>query len=202
MHFDEIKRYLPQYLSSGSQQNLFEELKNFPRNIDQRIYTSFPTHDNAIYQGDGINNMPIINLPSPEIQSLSVMILSNTCDIDPRNKRLVKIRMVYAPILRFESYRRMLLVHAKACISKIYDHLTSLKKQHISNIFYLPKGQGLGYDGIAFLDRLNNCPAEGISEEDIRAKRLFKLSNYGFYLFLVKISIHFTRIREGVDRLS
>ena len=51
-----------------------------------------------------------------------------------------------------------------------------------------------------FLDRINNCPIEAVSKEDIDKKRLFTLSNYGFYMFLVKLSIHFTRVREEVDR--
>lgn len=37
--FEEIKKYLPQYLSVPSQENLFEELKSFPDNIDQRFYS-------------------------------------------------------------------------------------------------------------------------------------------------------------------
>ena len=65
---------------------------------------------------------------------------------------------------------------------------------------YLPRGKRLKYDAIVLLDRLNNCPAEIIRKEMIEKQRLFTLSNYGFYLFLIKISIHFTRIREGVDR--
>lgn len=36
----------------------------------------------------------------------------------------------------------------------------------------------------------------------IKQKKIFTLSNYGFYMFLVKLSIHFTRVREGVDRLA
>ena len=29
---------------------------------------------------------------------------------------------------------------------------------------------------------------------------LFRLSDFGFYLFLFKLSIHFTRMLEGVER--
>jgi hypothetical protein len=29
---------------------------------------------------------------------------------------------------------------------------------------------------------------------------LFTLSNFGFYLYLLKLSIHFTRIQEKIDR--
>lgn len=33
---DEIKKYLPQYLSPESERQLFEELKRFPENIDKQ----------------------------------------------------------------------------------------------------------------------------------------------------------------------
>ena len=197
--FEEIKRYLPQYLSGESQGELFDELKSFPDNIDQRVYTSYASSE-TIYQGDGFNGLLIINFPSPEIKHAPALILSNTCDIHPENKRLISVRIVYAPIISYDSYKKMLLVKAKTRIKKIYDHLDAIKKQYVSNIFYLPEGKGLKYNAIVFFDRLNNCPAKTISKEMIENQRLFTFSNYGFYLFLIKISIHFTRIREGIDR--
>ena len=33
--FEEIKKYLPQYLSKEASENLFAELENFPENIDR-----------------------------------------------------------------------------------------------------------------------------------------------------------------------
>jgi hypothetical protein len=39
-----------------------------------------------------------------------------------------------------------------------------------------------------------------ISRESLKQQRIFSLSNYGFYLFLFKLSIHFTRFGEAVDR--
>jgi hypothetical protein len=61
--FEEIKKYLPQYLSDSSQENLFEELKNFPDNIDQRFYSELLTRDKMVYQGDGLVGMLVVNLP-------------------------------------------------------------------------------------------------------------------------------------------
>ena len=198
--FEEIKRYLPHYLSAESQKELFSELKSFPDNIDQRIYTSSASID-TIFQGDGFTDLLMVNLPSPQIKSAPGIILSNTCDVNPSTKRFLSIRLIYAPIISYDKYKIMLLVNAKVKHSKIYDHLESIKKQYVSSIIYLPKGKKLKYDSIVLLDRLNNCPAEIISREMVEKQRLFTLSNYGFYLFLIKISIHFTRVRESVDRV-
>lgn len=198
--FEEIKIYLPQYLSNESQKSLFQELKQFPDNIDHRVYTRGIPDDELIYQGDGFSDMLMVNLPSTDSGRRPAMVLSNTCDLDLSNKRMVDIRIVYAPILNLDKYKRMLLVKGYFSIKKIYEHIDTIRKQHISHIFYLPTGQGLRYEGIVFLDRINNYPRSIISNDFIKENKLFMLSNYGFYLFLIKLSINFTRIREGVDR--
>lgn len=198
--FDEIKTYLPHYLSADSQRELFSELKQFPKNIDYRMYSKFIPEDNIIYQGDGFKEMLMVNLPSPILGRLPAMILSNTCDLYLSNERLSEIRILYAPIFNLDKYKRMLLVKPLFDVKKINEHIDSIRKQRISHIFYLPKGQGLNYEGIVFFDRINNYPRSDIDNDFIKEKRLFMLSNYGLYLFLIKLSINFSRIREGIDR--
>jgi hypothetical protein len=202
--FDEIKKYLPQYLSDSSQENLFEELKNFPDNIDQRFYSEFLTRGKMVYQGDGLIGMLVVNLPDNKTETVPAMVLSNTCDIDPANKRIFPTRMVYAPIFDIEKYKQALIRDhvdtGRYPLDSIEAHIDAVKKQFISHIFYLPKGCGLIKESIVFLDRLNNGPLKSIGEEDIADIKLFTLSDYGFYVFLIKLSIHFTRIREGIER--
>lgn len=198
--FDEIKTYLPQYLSAESQRILFEELRQFPHNMD-RLYSHPLSEDAVIYQGDGLRDMLVVNLPSPDIRPLPVMVLSNTCDIDPANERLFPSRIVYAPIFQLEKYRAMLMKSAIATESIIEAHISAIRQQTISSIFYLPKAGGLSHESLVFLDRLNNFPAGQFNSQEVQQKKIFTLSNYGFYMFLVKLSIHFTRVREGVDRL-
>ena len=79
-------------------------------------------------------------------------------------------------------------------------HCDAIRKQHNSSMFYLPKNDKLGEDAIATLDRINNCDAQAVDFDELITKRLFTLSDYGFYLFLFKLSLHLTRIREGVSR--
>lgn len=198
--FDEIRVYLPQYLSAESQRMLFEDLRKFPDNMD-RLYSSSLTEDAVIYQGDGLMDMLVVNLPASDIRPLPVMVLSNTCDIDPANKRIFPSRIVYAPIFQLEKYRAMLIESAVATTAVIDDHIDAIKHQIISSIFYLPKACGLSHESFVFMDRLNNFPAGQFDPREIKQKKIFTLSNYGFYIFLVKLSIHFTRVRESVDRL-
>ena len=83
---------------------------------------------------------------------------------------------------------------------KVQAHLEDVKAQKVSSMFFLPESEGIHEDSIALLDRVNHCAPSVIEPEDIDRRRLFSLSDYGFYLFIFKLSIHFTRIREGVPR--
>lgn len=202
--FEEVKKYLPQYLSSTAQQELFKELNQFPHNIDQRIYTSQLADQESIFQGDGVQNLLYINFPNTDIGEVPGMILSNTCDIDPSNKRFMPLRMVYTPIINLAKYEQSLIrSHVETgqkTIQSINSHISDIRKQYISHIFYLPKSGQLKDDSIVFFDRINNCPSDSIEGQSLPERRIFTLSDYGFYLFLFKLSVHFTRIRDGVPR--
>lgn len=84
--WEEIKKYLPQYLSSESTKVLFEALEQFPENIDSRLYAINLLEQDILFQGDGVKDMPIANLPDSDIYTASVMVLSNTCDSDLTKK--------------------------------------------------------------------------------------------------------------------
>lgn len=201
---EQIEKYLPRYLSLSAQEDLFEELKRFPENMDQRLYTINLAGEQQIYQGDGYRDLLFVHLPAREIGAGPGMIISNTCDIDPGNRRFMPMRMVYAPIWNLQKYKQALhkdLVQTgKRSAESVDSHITEIQRQRISHIFYLPKGAGLENESIVFFDRLNNAPSDQFELEDVPNKRIFTLSDYGYYLFLFKLSVHFTRIREGVAR--
>lgn len=67
-------------------------------------------------------------------------------------------------------------------------------------IFFLPKVFGKLEESIVFLDRINNCSNKTVSRVNIDNQRIFTLNDYGEYLFLLKLSIHFTRMKDKVDR--
>ena len=202
--FEDVKKYLPQYLSDFANENLFSELKNFPENLDIRLYTNFLKETESLYQGDGIRGLPHAELPSPDIKKVYGMILSNTCDLDQSNARLSPTKLVHAPIINLNKYHKMLVknfVDTKLKPQKHIDqHISSIKNQYISHIFYLPKGSGLLEDSLIFFARVSSLPSNYIVQNEIVEKRLFTLSDFGFYLFLFKLSVHFTRVRENVSR--
>lgn len=201
--FEDIKKYLPQYLSADQTKNLYEELKQFPDNIDGRMYSAVLNNEKNIFQGDGYEDMLLINLPDKDVKLGRGMVLSNTCDVDTSNERITVNRLNYAPILKLGKYEKMLgmlVSRGERTVESIQAHISDIRKQRVSNIFYLPENQKLNGESIVFLDRVNNLPSDYISTPEIPGKRLFSLSDFGFYLFLFKLSIHFTRVQERVIR--
>lgn len=199
--FEDIKLYLPKYLSAEAQQNLFAELSQFPTNVDARLYTMRLTNEMTLFQGDGLESLWVADLPNERIGRSRVMVLSNSCDISLENKRLLGPRILYCPIIKFAKYEDLILKQSGLPTTfKSADHLDAIRKQHNSSMFYLPNHAKLGGEAIALLDRINNCDAQAVGMREMVETRLFTLSDYGFYLFLFKLSLHLTRIREGVSR--
>jgi len=194
---EDFKQYLPTYLSAEGSAALFAQLKDFPRNIDSRLYTSRLLGEKNLFQGDGVKEMPVTNLPDSKIKPSRVMIISNTCDIDPANPRVVPGRVMYCPIIHFNRFENAIRSGAPSTPTEFFD---DIRRQRVSSMFYLPSIEPLGGEGIVLLDQTNNCDAAVIRQEEIPAQRIFTLSDYGFYLFLFKLSIHLTRIREGIAR--
>lgn len=195
---EELKRYLPKYLSEQNYQNLLEELKSFPDNIDTRMYTS-SLDDEILYQGDGIGNMPIIDLTQcSNAQYVPALILSNTCDMDLSNKRMFPSSIMYAPIIKLSNYTSILNQYCKDA-SKVVNHISNLKQQRITQIMYLP-AIGKMEESLVFLDRVYNISNKFINRSNIKDIRIFSFSDYGFYLLVFKLSVHFSRIQEKVNR--
>ncbi len=201
MIFEDIKLYLPKYLSSESDKELFEGLKDFPANLDSRMYTTFLQDEKTIFQGDALSNLSIFNLPSTELKNGNCIVLSNTCDIDLNNTRFIPSQIVYAPILNLNKYRNKLLeIGFKP--EQVNSHINSIKKQEITQVFYLPSIDNIFEESLVYLDRVINCPNNIIDREKLPENRIFSLSDYGTFLFLFKLSIHFTRIKDRVERRS
>lgn len=195
--FEEIKKYLPQYLSDSDAKKLFSALKDFPNNIDERFYSNYSLDDNILYQGDCLKDIPAFNLPDTRTKLSQSMAISNTCDMDLSNKRLWNTRILFSQIILLEKLEKGLCQRFPK--DRVTNYINSLKKQQITNAFYLPKSKNLD-EAVAFFDYTNSFDINYIDRESLKERRLVSLSNYGFYILLLKLSIHFTRVQEKVER--
>lgn len=201
--FEKIRRYLPSYLAPDEEEKLFSELKGFPSNVDDRLYAPQNVSDSHIRQGDGLDDMPLVSLPDDTVKEKPVLIVSNTCDVSPENERATTPRILYCPIVDFELFSYYIKE------SGIYDnegaaedYLQHVRQQKVSSIFYLPPSPERELEeSLALMGRINNCSVEVAYEnQSVSKDRIFSLGLYGFYLLVLKISIHFSRFNEGIHR--
>ena len=94
-----------------------------------------------------------------------------------------------------------LLVQSGQKSEQIDAKIAAIKEQKVHNIFYLPSGAGIQKDQIALLDDVHSFPLNALNPSQGSANRkLATLSMVGFYLFVLKLSIHFCRLHENVER--
>jgi hypothetical protein len=196
---DDIKVFLPKYLSEEDQKKLFDQLKEFPTNIDKRMYSTAFDGREFLLQGDGVAN---IKWPPQteggEFINIKALVMSNTCDISEGNPRVYEAYCTFAPIFKISSYEKALIEDGHLG-AKVKDHLNAIRDQKITPFFYIPKTEGLGDECFVRFDLVFSLPVPDDLKEVLES-RIFSLSNYGFYLLLFKYSIHTNRIQERVAR--
>src|SRR5437879_3051728 len=167
--FEDFRIFLPKYLAAGAQQSLFSELSQFPKNINQRLYTDRLRGERTIFQGDGLRELPVTNLPDTRIQNARrVMVLSNSCDVNFANQRLIGPRLLYCPIVAFSKYCEVIEGRGGSGSAKHFD---DVKMQRVSSLFYLP-AYGHLEESIALLDRIVNYDLSAINIDDVATSRV------------------------------
>jgi len=189
-----IQDQIPYYLSQEAKDNLVKALEEFPKNTAYYI----DLYKNDILQGDGWTSFELINFETGDRKKVKGIVLSNSCDIDPTNKRHTRIKITFAPIIRLDRYTK-LLEKSGLSNSSIDGKINAIKEQKVTTLFYLPKGNGLDNEHIAMLDDLHTIPLDAFNDIAEREK-LFTLSQIGFYLFILKLSVHFCRFHENIIR--
>lgn len=191
---DIIHQYLPSYLSQDRQKALADALNGFPNKFN--YYAS--NNSEELLQGDGCSKFEIINFETSNKKTIKGIILSNSCDISTDNKRDIPAKITFAPLLNLDKFK-YLLSQSINDQSVIDQKIEAIKNQKVTSMFFLPKNCDLESDTIALLDDLHTIPLKSFIEKNNKDK-IFELSQVGFYLFLLKLSIHFCRFHEGVER--
>ncbi|NLI74886.1 MAG: hypothetical protein GX442_00425 [Candidatus Riflebacteria bacterium] len=201
MSLEDIRVYLPKFLSPEAERELFEGLRQFPEDLPARFYLSRMSEEPIVLQGDGLRGLQVINLPDPKVGEARVIVLSNTCDVDLANPRpFFPAHLCYCPIFDLAKYQRALVESGKFVDQQIASHLEEVRRQRITQVFHLPPAPGIINESLVFLDRINSCANTALAREALREKRIFTLGTFASWLFLLKLSIHFTRFTDKVNR--
>jgi len=190
-----IEAHIPYYLTREQKEGLTKALNDFhERPIE--YYAS--QHENEMLQGDGWIGLQVLHFNDGVRKNIKGIILSNSCDISTENKRELPTNITFAPIIKLDNYAAI-LKQAGLKDVQIEGKLESIKNQNVTNIFYLPSGGTLDSDYIALLSDLHSIPSQAFGQIAEREK-IFTLSMVGFYLFVLKLSVHFCRFHENVTR--
>lgn len=196
---DFIRQQIPHYLTADpAKKELLSNLKALIGGATSGYFLTNSASSSAteILQGDGWRGFEIISFQSGERKSSRGIVLSNSCDIATDNERSWPPNVAFAPITRLSNIRERFEKHGLK-EQQIDSKIQAIRAQTITSIFYLPAESPLEEEHVALLDDLHSMPVQNFKKN---ANKLFTLSNSGFYLFIFKLSIHFCRFHEGIDR--
>jgi hypothetical protein len=148
---EQMRLYLPQHLSYERQEQLRKDLRAFPNT--QTIYTTYPI-DADILQGDGWRGFLAIDFHSREGKLVSGMVLSNSCDVDPRNPRTMAPNITFAPLLKLSTYIARLSA-AGVEAEQVDDTVAAIRRQEVTFLMYLPPIAGELDESVARFDDLH-----------------------------------------------
>lgn len=196
---DSLRRQIPFYLTAEDQKVLVEELKALSEGAS-RGYTLHPSRDqftNEMLQGDGWTAFQLFMVEAGERRAVRGLVLSNSCDIDPVNHRDVPARVLFAPLVKLSAFEALLRLSGIAS-EKIEAKLSAIRSQRVSNFFYIPAGHHAQEEYVVRFDEAQSMPLS--VHADTERQKLFTLSNTGFYMLVFKLSVHFCRLQERVQR--
>lgn len=156
-------------------------------------------HEDQLLQGDVYSNVPWITRSEGGLQASPrrVLLISNSCDADQDNPRALPLDLTVVPVLKLSSYERM-LADGGVNRAALQDQIRAIKRQEKTHVIFIPHGFGLEEDMVALLDKVQSMPYEAFQSHD--PARLAVLTQRGFWVLLVKLSMHFLRPHEGVAR--
>lgn len=202
MNFDaeSLQQQIPYYLTAEDRQVLVDQLKAISRGGTADYFLD-PYRDNFkadMLQGDGWRGFQLFKFDTGERRSVQGLVLSNSCDVDPENPRDVPARLIFAPLVKLAAYETLLRARG-IDEQKVDAKLASIRAQKTTNMFFLPRGGPLAEDHVVRLDDAHSMPVAAHVKAKDREK-LFTLSNTGFYMLVLKLSVHFCRLHEKVNR--
>lgn len=191
---------IPYYLTAEDQKVLLDELKAIScgGTATYLLSTYRDSFKEMMLQGDGWRGFQLFLFERGERRSVRGIVLSNSCDVDPNNPREVPARVIFAPLVKLAVFKALLKTSGIGA-DRVADKIAAIKAQKTSNIFYLPAGGVLEEDYVVRFDEVHNMPVAAHTASSDREK-LFTLSNTGFYMLVFKLSVHFCRLQEKVNR--
>lgn len=192
---ENLERVIPVYLSDASKIRLATNLANCQDNYHY-FANGWEGPDEPL-QGDGWNHFWLVDFEGNK-RMVSGIVCSNSCDIDISNPSMRSRNILFAPVVALSSYEAQLR-NERISEARIQTHLQAIKRQEKTELFYLPESVHTP-ECVVMLDDIRPQPLNTFLNGGSAKKLLFRLNNFGFYMFLMKLAIHFSRFGEKLDR--
>lgn len=197
---ESLQQQIPYYLTAEDRQVLVDELRAISNGGTASYFLSSfrDSFKGDMLQGDGWRGFQLFRFDTGELCSVQALVMSNSCDIDPGHTRDIPARVIFAPLVKLAAYERALRASGIDA-HKVDEKLASIRAQKVTNVFFLPAGDPVTEDHVVKLDDVHSMPvAAHVGAKD--RHKLFTLSNAGFYMLVLKLSVHFCRLQEKVNR--
>lgn len=220
MAFDvtEVARLFPAFLSDTEKDRITQGLSQFGESVatTPKLYNDFFATGVSEYllQGD---LLPSIRLPIWQSEPATfskgytnALLIANTCDVDVvGNARNVPKEVGFVPLVPLSDFIAALTrklqtqaLNPATIKTKLQNIEKELKGQLLTNVFYLPASPTGLPECVALLDRPFWFPSSELVTvgPELLKHRLATLSQWGYYLFILKLSYHLCRLPEERDR--
>lgn len=191
---ERVRLTLPPYLGAETKKELLAQLLEYPEN--RNYYGTIPGETEPV-QGDAWRGFMVLDFHTAEREVVLGLVVSNSCDIAAENSPEPDQCLLFAPLLNLDQYIGFLQEAGKTQ-QQIDETLSDIRKQEIHRLFYLPAVPGVQGESLVRLDDMHAQPLSSIKPDAIQ--RVFTLNQYGWYVLLIKLSIHFTRMAEDLER--
>lgn len=190
---DESEAILPHH-----KEELKTLLKGFPDTVTADWFYK-KIEDNILYQSDVFSNLTIcfVNDDGEILSGTSdVMLLSHTCDVQPDRQASILV----ATVIDASEYKNEYEKERGSDSTRWQDFLTSVKKGLVTRLFYLPEAKGIIEESMVDFCKICSVSSRLINNifEGSPTRRSFTLSQYGYYLFLLKLC-HYLARYEGPE---
>ncbi len=193
-----LKQQIPYYLTAEpAQKALLDGLEALKQGATAGYFIQmlFDPHAKSMLQGDGWMGFQVFSFGSGRRSSVRGIVLSNSCDLSPENERALPAKITFTPIVKLSAIRARFEERDFDPV-QVEGKLNAIRKQSVTDMFYLPTDGPLSEEYVALLSDLHSMPATAHKQDE----KLFTLSMAGFYLFIFKLSVHFCRLHEKVVR--
>lgn len=134
---------------------------------------------------------------------IPAMLISNTCDVSSENSRTTNSKYaIFAPIISLDTYITDLKDSKAFSSDQIESFVVALKRQHHTNLFYLPPHSVDSKEYFVRFDQVFAVPQNTLKklQQDLSDSRFMSLSTWAHYLFITKYSLHTCRVPEAIER--